>query len=80
MTRPSSTCTRYGLRPTRGQDAATGLLDEAVRWARACGAAAMQSGVNCANTTALRLYMRVEFPDMKLRESMRPGSNQIRAS
>ena len=61
----------------RGQGVAAGLLAEAVRWARARGATAMQLGVNCANDEALRLYVRAGFVATGLREPMRPGSDQI---
>lgn len=61
----------------RGQGVAAGLLAEAVRWARARGATAMQLGVNCANEEALRLYARAGFVATGLREPMRPGSDQV---
>ena len=61
----------------RGQGVAGGLLDEAVRWARARGALVMQLGVNCENDAALRLYARAGFSDTGLREPMREGSDQI---
>lgn len=61
----------------RGQGAGAALLNEAVRWARARGAAALQLGVNCSNAAALRLYEGAGFVDAGLREPMRPGSDQI---
>jgi GNAT superfamily N-acetyltransferase len=61
----------------RGQGVAAGLLAEAVRWARARGATAMQLGVNCANDGAVRLYARAGFVATGWQEPMRPGSDQI---
>ncbi|MEM8511545.1 GNAT superfamily N-acetyltransferase [Massilia sp. MP_M2] len=61
----------------RGQGVAAGLLTEAVRWARARGATAMQLGVNCANDAAVRLYARAGFVATGWREPMRPGSDQV---
>jgi GNAT superfamily N-acetyltransferase len=61
----------------RGQGVAAGLLAEAVRWAGARGATAMQLGVNCANNGAVRLYTRAGFVATGWQEPMRPGSDQI---
>jgi GNAT superfamily N-acetyltransferase len=61
----------------RGQGVAVGLLAEAVRWARARGATAMQLGVNCANDGAVRLYARAGFVATGWQEPMRSGSDQV---
>jgi GNAT superfamily N-acetyltransferase len=61
----------------RGQGMAAGLLAEAVRWARARGATAMQLGVNCANDGAVRLYARAGFVATGWQEPMRSGSDQV---
>ena len=61
----------------RGQGVAGALLDEAIRWAHARGARALQLGVNCANLPAVRLYERAGFLETGLREPMRPGSALI---
>jgi len=58
----------------RGQGVAGALLDEAIRWAGARGAQALQLGVNCANLPAVRLYERTGFLDTGWREPFRPGS------
>ena len=58
----------------RGQGVAAGLLAEAVRWARARGALAVQLGVACTNLAALGLYTRAGFTDTGLREPMQAGS------
>lgn len=58
----------------RGQGVAGALLDEAIRWAGARGAQALQLGVNCANLPAVRLYERAGFLDTGWREPFRPGS------
>lgn len=59
----------------RGQGVAGALLDEAVRWATARGAQAMQLGVTCTNADALRLYERAGFVEAGVREPLRPGSD-----
>lgn len=61
----------------RGRGVGAALLAEAVRWASARGAGALQLGVNCSNAAALRLYERAGFIDAGVREPMRPGSDQI---
>lgn len=61
----------------RARGVAAALLGDAVRWANARGAQAMQLGVNCANAAALRLYARAGFVDTGVREPMRPGSDQV---
>lgn len=61
----------------RGQGVAGALLDEAIRWARARGAQALQLGVNCANLPAVRLYQRAGFLETGLREPMRPGTELV---
>lgn len=58
----------------RGQGVAAALLGEAVRWARARGAHAMQLGVACTNVAALGLYERAGFVEVGEREPMRPDS------
>ena len=58
----------------RAQGVAAALLDEAIRWATARGADALQLGVNCANLAAVRLYRRAGFIETGWREPMRPGS------
>ena len=59
----------------RGQGVAGALLGEAVRWARARGAQALQLGVACTNDAALRLYEGAGFVEAGVREPMRPGSD-----
>jgi len=59
----------------RGQGVAGGLLEEAIRWAGARGAQALQLGVNCANLPAVRLYERAGFAETGWREPFRPGSD-----
>ena len=61
----------------RGQGVAGALLAEAVRWATARGAQAVQLGVTCTNAEALRLYARAGFVDAGVREPLRPGSALI---
>lgn len=61
----------------RGQGVAAALLDEAVRWARARGALAIQLGVNCANAAAVGLYERAGFVDTGLREPLQAGTDLI---
>lgn len=61
----------------RGQGVAGALLDEAVRWARARSALALQLGVTCTNAAALRLYERAGFVDAGVREPLRPGSDLV---
>lgn len=61
----------------RGQGVADGLLNEAVRWARARGAGAMQLGVACNNVAALGLYERAGFVETGLREPLKAGSELI---
>lgn len=58
----------------RGQGVAAALLGEAVRWAQARGALAMQLGVACTNAAALSLYARAGFVDTGLREPLQAGS------
>jgi len=58
----------------RGQGVAGALLGEALRWARERGAQAMQLGVTCTNTSAVRLYERAGFVEAGVREPLRPGS------
>ena len=58
----------------RGQGVAGALLDEAVRWATARGARALQLGVTCTNAGAVRLYERAGFVEAGVREPLRPGS------
>ena len=59
----------------RGHGVAAGLLGEAVRWAQARGALAMQLGVNCANAAALGLYERAGFVDTGVREPLQAGTD-----
>ena len=59
----------------RGQGVAGALLDEAVGWATARGAQAMQLGVTCTNADALRLYTRAGFVEAGVREPLRPCSD-----
>ncbi|MGF6274304.1 ribosomal protein S18 acetylase RimI-like enzyme [Massilia sp. UYP11] len=59
----------------RGQGVAGALLDDAVRWATARGAQALQLGVTCTNADALRLYERAGFVEAGVREPLRPGSD-----
>jgi ribosomal protein S18 acetylase RimI-like enzyme len=58
----------------RGQGVAGALLEEAVRWATARGAQALQLGVTCTNVGAVRLYERAGFVEAGVREPLRPGS------
>lgn len=58
----------------RAQGVAAALLDEAIRWANARQAQALQLGVNCDNLPAIRLYERTGFVDTGLREPFRPDS------
>lgn len=61
----------------RGQGVAGALLDEAVRWASARSAVALQLGVTCTNDAALRLYQRAGFVDAGVREPLRPDSDLV---
>jgi len=58
----------------RGQGVARALLDEALRWATARGAQAIQLGVTCTNADAVCLYERAGFVEAGVREPLRPGS------
>lgn len=58
----------------RGQGAAAALLDEAVRWARANGARAVQLGVEAGNAAALRVYARAGFVNVGTPRPMREGT------
>ena len=58
----------------RGQGVAAALLRQAVAWAEARGAHALQLGVNCANEAAVALYLRHGFEAVGAPYPMREGT------
>ena len=58
----------------RGKGVAGALLREAVDWADARGAQAVELGVNCANDAAVSLYVRAGFEAVGDRYPMREGT------
>ena len=61
----------------RGHGVAAALLDEALAWARARGARAMQLAVMCGNDGARRLYERAGFYDVGTPEPTRPDDPRL---
>ena len=58
----------------RGQGVAGALLRDAIGWAEARGAQAVQLGVNCANGAAVSLYARAGFVAVGAPFPMREGT------
>lgn len=59
---------------SRGQGIAATLLREAIAWATSRDARVVQLGVNRANASAVRLYLREGFRDVGNPAPLRPGS------
>lgn len=59
---------------SRGHGVGAALLREAIRWARARGARAVQLSVTSGDTPAVRLYVREGFRDLGAPVPRRPGS------
>lgn len=59
---------------SRGQGIAATLLREAIAWATSRDARVVQLGVNRANASAVRLYLREGFRDAGPPAPLRPGS------
>jgi len=61
----------------RGRGVATALLREALHWARANGARAVQLGVERGNASAMRLYAAAGFANLGTPAPLRPGSHLL---
>lgn len=59
---------------SRGHGVAAALLRKAIAWAKSRQARFVQLGVNCANASAVRLYLREGFRDVGRPAPLRPGS------
>lgn len=58
----------------RGQGIGKALLDHVISWARSIHAQALQLGVACGDTPAVRLYSAAGFAVFGAREPLRDGS------
>ena len=59
---------------SRGRGVASGLLREAIGWAKRGQARVVQLGVTCGDTPAARLYVRAGFKNVGVPGPLRPGS------
>ena len=62
----------------RSSGVATALIDELVRWARDAGASSVALWVAEGNDRAQRLYEKCGFTATGQRDTMRPGTDEVR--